>query len=60
MDPILILGLANIVAKLVMQYIEANPNATQEEVNAHIAANLPRLLATIQIIQAEIAQYANK
>lgn len=60
MDPILIIGLANIVAKLVMQFMQANPNATQEEVDAHIVANLPRLQASIQVIQAEMAQYADK
>jgi hypothetical protein len=58
MDPVLILGLANIVAKLVVQFMTANPNATQAEVDAHIAANLPLIQASIDVIQAEMAKYS--
>jgi hypothetical protein len=57
MDPVIIIALANIVAKLVVQFMQANPNATQEEVDAHIAANLPLIQASIVVIQAEIAKY---
>jgi len=58
MDPVVIIGLANIVAKLVFQFMQANPNATQAEVDAHILANLPIIQASIDTIQAEMAKYA--
>jgi hypothetical protein len=57
MDPVLAIGLANIVAKLVMQYLERNPNATEEEVKAHIAQNLPLILESIQVIKDEMSKY---
>ncbi len=57
MDPILLIGLANVVAKMVMDYMNRNPNATEEEVKAHIAENLPLIQASIKTIQEEIEKY---
>lgn len=60
MEATTIIILANIISKLVFQFIQTNPNATQEEVDKMIATNIPLIQQTIIILQAEMAKYEVK
>jgi len=60
MEATTIIILANIISKLVFQFMQANPGATQEEVDKMIATNIPLIQQTIIILQAEMAKYEVK
>ena len=52
-----ILG-ANMLAKIILQYIQSNPNTTEAEMTALIADNGAKIKVIIDTINTEMAQFA--